>query len=56
VPGCTAPKLYSPDSFDTASRVALVPSLINSTVTPGMTPFASFTAPRRPPVNVWAAA
>ncbi len=32
----------------------VVASLINCTVTPGMTPLASFTVPRRPPVKVCA--
>ena len=36
------------------SRETCVPSLMSVTVTPGMTPPASLTEPRRPPVNVWA--
>jgi hypothetical protein len=46
--------LYAPCSFDTASRDAPVSSFVNVTVTPGMTPLASRTAPRKPPVNVCA--
>src|SRR4051794_8713590 len=34
----------------------LVPWLVSVTATPGITPFASRTAPRTPPVNCWAAA
>src|SRR5262249_43637734 len=40
-----------PDAFDTVSRETSVCSLMSITTTPGMTPPASLTDPRRPPWN-----
>src|SRR5262249_16765948 len=53
VPGSTFEKLYSPLSLVTAERLMLVASLVIETSTPGTTPLASLTAPRRPPWNPW---
>src|SRR5207247_1463650 len=46
-------KLYSPTALVTVSRGTLVASLVTVTVTPGITPLASLTVPRMPPVNCW---
>src|SRR5215212_5207616 len=49
-----AGKEYSPEAFDTVSRVTPLASLVSVKVTPGMTPWASLTEPRMPPWNDWA--
>ena len=49
VPGSTATYVYSPAALVTAVRVLFVALLTSITSTPGITPFASLTAPRRPP-------
>ena len=51
VAGSTLAKTYSPRSLVTVERLMLVCSLVSVTSTPGMTPPASLTDPRRPPWN-----
>src|SRR4051794_31340081 len=49
MPGSTAGNEYSPTAFVTVSRETPFDSLTSVTVTPGITPWASFTDPRKPP-------
>ena len=53
-PGSTAGNEYSPTPLVTVSRDTPLASLTSVTVTPGMTPCASLTMPRRPPCDDWA--
>jgi hypothetical protein len=51
VDGSTAGNEYSPEAFEIVSREVPLASLVNVMVTPGITPCASRTAPRTPPVE-----